>query len=342
MIATARADPFSVLLSRQGERRGGTALKRLFTAAIISFCAVALSACGHASQSGSASDILPQGVYGGIGPSASIAVLLGDAPPDLYGRPLAQLNLGLKEVDAIENGQTTVLSTFQKPLVVNVLNDPGNGGQIVANAKVARLAYQQLRLVVDLATSTGVFADGTKMPIDFFTNQQSYSTVGAGSNTTTSPAANNTVAITVTQPFSIPEDGNPAVRVDFNAFESLDLWAQGGLVAQPALFVAPVDDAGSISGKIVDRRTGQAVNQAVIVATASDGSIGNTAVSGSDGTFSLHTLRSGSYNLVIWNDYTNAAGRTFTSTSSSPYAAVNGPTVTVEGGQDSAAGNLQD
>jgi hypothetical protein len=290
----------------------------------------------------SGSHSLPQGVYGGIGPSAALSVLLGDAAPDLYGRPLAKLNLGLREVDAIQNGQTTVLSTFSKPLVVNVLNVPGNGGQLVAHAQVARLQYDSLKLVVDLATSTGVFQDGTVMPINFFVNQQTWSTVGAGANVTTTPHGSNAVSIVVNQPFSIPEDGNHAVRVDFNAFESLDLWAQGGLVAEPALFVAPIDDAGSIVGKIVDSKTGLPVDQAVVVATDSDGNIGNTGVTDSTGSFELHTLRSSNYNLVIWNDYMNAADRVFQSNSQSQYAAVNGPTVTVTGGQNANAGTLKD
>ena len=256
-------------------------------------------------------------------------VLLGDAAPDLYGRPLSQLNLGIDEVDAYRNGEMTVLAKYSKPVVVNVLNFPV-GGQTVANTKVSSVQYDQLRLIVDLASSTGVFKSGTTMPINFLTNQYTWSTVGAGANTSTTPVGNNAVSIVVTQPFSIPQSGNNAVRLDFNAFEALDLWSQGGLVALPALFVSPIDTSGMVSGKVVDAY-GNPVSGAVIVATASNGSIGNTGVTDSNGNYMLDTLPYGYYSITVYNWYMNAAGREFTSSSNSQNMSVQGPTVDVQG-----------
>ncbi len=326
-----------------------TALKRLFTTALVSLFAIVLPACSHTGQSSipearGSRYIVPQGVYGGIGPSAaSMQVLLGDASPNLYGHTLEKLNLGLEEVDAIQNGQTTVLSKFDKPLVVNVLQFNDDNGQLVANAHVARTQYDQLRLVVSLAASDGVFKGGTTMPLNFLTNTPTFSTVGAGSTTTTTPDGNGAVDIVISQPFSIPQDEHNAVRVDFNAFESLDLWTQGGLVSVPAMFVAPVDESGSINGRVVDSsnsRTG--ISNAVVVAYAADGSIGNTGSTDSRGNFELQTLPEGTYTLQVYNNYTNATGRTFQSSSSSSQNVIAGPSVTVTGGQEAKAGNIQD
>ncbi len=327
-------------------------MKKLFTTAVVSICLLGLGGCAH--QTGSvgsvlpASDphhhtVLPKGVYGGIGPAVSdlLRVLLGDAPPNLGGNQMSALNIGVKEVDAIDNGQTTVLAQFSTPYVVNVLNEPGNSGQVVANGQTLRSDYQQLRLVVDLKSSTGVFSNGTSMPLDFQTNDLTLSSVGAGSNTSTASIDSNTVAIVLNQPFSIPQNGTNAVRVDFNAFESLNLNSSGTLIAQPALFVAPIDDCGSISGLIHDAN-GNPVQNAVVVAYAADGSIGNTSSTDAGGNFSIHTLNAGSYSLVVYNTYVNAAGLSFTSTSPSQQKSVQGPQAVVSGGQDTSVGTLQD
>lgn len=326
-------------------------MRKLLTTALVSVCLIGLGACSH--QSGSVGSVLPasnphgrtvipKGVYGGIGPAVSslLSVLLGDAPPNLGGNQMSALNIGVKEVDAIENGQTTVLAQFSTPYVVNVLNEPGNSGQNIATAQSARSDYQQVRLVVDLPSSTGVFANGASMPINFQTNDPTLSTVGAGSNTTTTPIDSHTVAIVLNQPFSIPSDGTNAVRLDFNAFESLTLAANGSLNAQPTLFVAPVDNCGSISGQIMDN--GNPVQNAVVVAYAADGSIGNTGSTDSNGNFSIHTLNSGTYNLVVYNSYVNAAGMSFTSSSPSQQKSAPGPQASVSGGQDTNVGTIQD
>lgn len=326
-------------------------MRKFFTTAVACICLVGLAAC--AQQSASSSSVVPgvsshhhtlgpKGVYGGIGPSAVLQVLLGDAPPDLGGNTMSALNIGLKEVDGIENGQTTVLAQFSTPYVVNVLLDPGDDGQVVADVQGVRSDYQQLRLVVDLPSSTGVFTNGNTMPVSFQTGQKSMSTVGAGTTTTTMADGDNTVDIVVNQPFSIPQNGDNAVRVDFNAFESLTLSPSGALVSQPALFVAPIDEAGSINGTVVDSN-GNPVSNAVVVAYGgSDGSIGNTVTTDSKGAFAMHTLSQGQYTLKVYNDYVNAAGLTVISSSPSQQQFVTGPPAVVNGGQDTNVGTIQD
>lgn len=306
-----------------------------------------MAACSHGGQSipeaRSSGYIVPQGVYGGIGPSAEhLRVLLGDAPPNLYGLRLEKLNLGLLEVDAYDsNNNMTVLSKFDKPLVVNVLNFNNENGQVVANAQVPRTEYTQLRLVVSLSASEGVFRGGT-MPLNFLTNTPTFSSVGAGSNTSTVPDGTDAVDIVVSQPFSIPQTEHNAVRVDFNAFESLDI-QDDNLVSVPALFVAPVDEASTIIGRVVNTNNPlQGIANAVVVAYAPDGSIGNTTYTNSRGDFELQTLPNGTYSVQVYNNYTNATGRTFQSSSSSSQNVIAGPTVTISGGKQADAGSIQD
>lgn len=285
----------------------------------------------------------PMDVIGG--PGGLLRVLLGDAPPNLGGRNLQQLNLGIKEVDAIENGQTTVLASFDKPHVVNVLaHQDDDSGEVVADAQVARSDYQQVRLVVDLASSSAKFKGAPKTPVDFLVNVASASSAGAGATTVTTSDGPGAVDLIVTQPFSIPQSYHNAVRVDFNAFESLALDSAGNLLSRASLYVAPVDDISGIKGTVVNS-SGDPVANATVVALAADGSVGNTSFTNDRGRFNIGTLRAGTYQLVIYNTYTTASGRVVTASGESPgNASVQsfaGPSVTTSNGPTSA-GTIKD
>lgn len=312
--------------------------------------ALGLSACGmHANPAAptpqSAPRLMqPMDVIGG--PGTKLQVLLGDAAPNLGGRKLQRLDVGIKEVDAIENGQTTVLASFDEPHVVNVLaHQDDNSGDLVASANVARADYQQLRLVVDLASSSAKLTGAPAMPIDFLVNVASASSVGAGSTTVTTTDGPGAVDLVVTQPFSIPEDHQHSVRVDFNAFESLTLDAAGNLLSRASLFVAPVDDISRITGRILNS-SGEPVTNATVVAVASDGSIGNTSFTNGKGHFNIGTLRAGTYQLTIYNDYTTASGLVITASGeSAANASVKsfaGPSVTTASGGPTSAGTIKD
>ena len=285
----------------------------------------------------------PMDVVGG--PTNRLNVLLGDAAPNISGYTLKRLDLGIREIDAIQNGQVTVLASYDQPRVVNVLAHQDDNGESVANANVAQVTYQQLRLVVDVASSSAKFEGERPMPVDFLVNVASSSSAGAGTTTLTTSDGPGAVDMLVTQPFSIPADHTQSVRVDFNAFEALALDTAGNLLARPALFVAPVDDMGSVRGRVLNAN-GNPVANATIVAVSPDGSVANTDWTDDKGRFRIGTLRSGTYKLVIYNAYTTAAGRVVTASGESAgntsVQSFSGPSVTVTGGQTTAAGTIAD
>jgi Domain of unknown function (DUF4382) len=280
-------------------------------------------------------------VSGGIGPGR-MNVLLGDAAPKLGNKTLTHLNIGIREIDAVSDGTMYVLSKYKNPRVVDVLAHQNNGGESVANAGDPQKTYQQIRLVVDIESSEAVFKGNGHAALNFLTNTSTFSTVHAGANTTTVSDGPGAVDIAVTQPFSISADADPAVRVDFNAFESLAMTQNQSVQALPALFVAPIQGMGAIAGTLRNARGG-AVQNATIVAVASDGSIGNTTFTDDTGNFTLGTLRDGNYQLVIYNAYTTAAGQQVNASGATSNAqSVSGPAVTVTGGQTTSLGTIAD
>jgi Domain of unknown function (DUF4382)/Carboxypeptidase regulatory-like domain len=289
----------------------------------------------------SSSLVRPLDVYGGIGGSR-LNLMLGDASPRLGNKKLSHVNLGIREIDAVSNGTTYVLAQYKKPKVVDVLSFQNDNGDPVANASKAQTTYQQVRFVVDLPTSQVVFNGNDSSAINFLTNTTTFSSVHAGANTTTVADGPGAVDITVNQPFSLPSDGNPDVRIDFNLYESLAMLKNESVIAEAALFVAPRAGMGSISGTLENARGG-AVSNATVVAVASDGSIGNTTCTDANGNFTLGTLRSGTYQLVIYNQYTTAVGQQVNAFGASSGAqSVTGPSVTVTGGQTTTLGNIAD
>lgn len=276
------------------------------------------------------------------GPATKLNVLLGDAAPVLGGRKLEHLDLGIREIDAIENGQVTVLASFDRPRIVDVLAHQNDDGESIANTNVSRSDYQQLRLVVDLASSSAVFSGQRDVPVNFLVNVATSSSVGAGSTTVTTADGPGAIDLIVTQPFSIAEGHTQTARVDFNAFESLTLNSSNDLLARATLFVAPVDQMGRATGHVVNA-SGKPVSNAVVAALAPDGTIGNTGVSDDKGHFSIGTLRAGTYQLVIYNDYTTAAGRaSIASGQTSNAQSVTGPQITITAGVKTSTGTIAD
>jgi hypothetical protein len=328
-------------------------MKRIALPICVLATALGVSACGiHAnppaqlpqSPQSQPHFMQPMDVLGGPGLHL-LNVLLGDAPPNIAGKDLQRVDLGIREIDAIQDGQVTVLASYDHPRIVNVLAHQDDSGESVADTSVARSAYQQLRLVVDVPSSDVKFKGEHATPLDFLVNVATSSSVGAGATTVTASDGPSAVDIVVSQPFSIPQDHHQVVRVDFNAFESIALAAGGNAVARPSLFVAPIDNMGSIKGRVLSA-SGSPVANATVVAVASDGSIGNTDWTNDEGRFKIGTLRSGTYTLVVYNSYTTAAGRTVSaageSASSASAASITGPTVTVNAANTTSAGTIRD
>lgn len=311
-----------------------------------------LSACGmhgqggpNAIPEGKTREIRPQDTLGGIG-GRTLSVLLGDAAPALGGKQVDAINLGVLEIDAIKDGQATVLASYSTPKIVNVLAHQDDAGEAVADSAVSGTSYDSLRVVVDIASSAvqiGPSWNLQTLPLNFLVNTSTSSSVAAGANTTTVSDGPAAVDMVVTQPFNIPADQSQTVRLDFNAFESLAL-VGNTLLSRPSLFVAPTGDLGVVRGHI-QTSAGDAVKHAAVVAVAPNGSIGNTGFTNGLGNFVIGTLRSGTYRLMIYNNYTNASGAQFNATAPSTVNTqqiLTGPSVTVTGGQTTYTDTIAD
>jgi hypothetical protein len=303
-----------------------------------------LAACSM--QSGhSTSPVLPQPdtgpvshvrpldtIGGGSLLRGTLKVLLGDSAPQLGGRTLQHLYLGISRIDVTSGGQVTTVESYDQPKVVDVLQFQKDAAQQIGNSKVAKQKFDSLTLVVDIASSQAVFSDHTQMPLTFVTNTPTQSTAGAGVTTATVPDGANAVDIVATQSFTVPEGQTQEIRADFNAFESLALQSQG-LITNPVVFVAERPKSSFIEGTVVNAN-GAPVANATVVATDETGAVRNTDITDDKGKFTLSTLNRGSYSLTIYNAYTNAAGQQYqASGQTSSNATVAGPSLNLKDGR---------
>lgn len=295
-------------------------------------------------DSGPASHVRPMDTLGGI-PSllkSTLNILLGDSAPQLGGKTLAHLYLGIWRIDVSSNGGTGTLASYSSPNVVDVLAYQGSSADQVGTNNVATQTYNGVTFVVDLASSQAVFTDGTTMPLNFLMNTPTKSSAGAGSTTTTVADGPNAVDVISNQSFTVPSNQPQAVRVDFNAFESLAM-TSSGLLTNPVLFLAPTGTMGQVQGSVANK-FGSPVRGATVVATDSNGNVANTTQTDSSGNFSLSTLNQGTYKLTVYNYYTNAAGQQYqaSGTSNNGWTGVYGPSVTVTAGGTASAGTIAD
>jgi hypothetical protein len=283
-----------------------------------------------------------QGVLSGVGNllAGVLAIALGDAPPVIGNLNVSSVNLGIDAVNVVYQGQVTTLASYSTPYVVNVM---ANGGQpsSIGIGQLYSGNYDHIQFVVDTATSN-IVANGTTMPISFQVGTASQSTVGAGNGTTTT-GNSTTITMTVGGQFMI--GGNPAAAVmaDFNAVESLNQNSSGQIVAQPTLFAVATANSGQVDGQILNAN-GQPVTNAIVVALNAHGRVANTVNTDANGNFDLHTINAGSYQLVIYNNYTTASGQNIVASGAdaSQGASFQGPSVTVTAGNTTQVGTLND
>jgi hypothetical protein len=269
--------------------------------------------------------------------------MLGDASPVLNGKTLTHFTVGIREVDAISNGQIVPLATFSSPLALDLLAYQNGNMLSLGSMTVPAQSYDHMRLVVDTAHDSATFADGTSLPVSFMTNSSSSSSSGAGAATTTTADA-NPGAVDVTMPFAVspPSGSSQTLQLDFNVLESIAVINNNGIKVRPAVFGAPSNGAGMVTGTVLNQ-SGAPVQNAIVAAVAADGSIGNSGGTDSNGNFNLHALKAGSYNLVVYNAYTNGAGQKITASGQSSSAtSVSGPSVLVNGGSKTSVGNIAD
>lgn len=283
--------------------------------------------------------VQPFDTHGGIA-SSSTNVEIGDAAPSV-GNQLAHLNLAIREVDLIDaNGNSTVLAQYAEPLIVDILQyQDGSGATVARGGNAKPKTYTQVRIVVEAAESQAIYTDNSTGALNF-SGDSSASSVGAGLATATAPGWQGTVAITTPVNFTTQPNLNNTLKVDFNAFESLAPGASTAVTVRPTLFAAAASSAGTITGTVVGKN-GKPVANATVIATGSDGSVGNTVATDASGNFNLHALNADTYSLQVRNSYTNAAGANIVSQGGGG-GTVLGPTVTVTPGQTTDAGTIRD
>ena len=284
------------------------------------------------------------GVGGGgnlLGLVGGLLALLGDAQPAIGNMNVQSINLGIDAVNVVYQGQVTTIATYSTPYVTNVMANGGDPTSIALSQTYAG-NYDHVQFVVDTATSNVTDANGNTYPINFQLAQASQSTAGAGNGSVTT-GDSATVTMTVGGYFMAGGSPAAAILADFNAMESLNQNSAGQIVAQPALYAVPAANAAEIQGQVLNANGG-AVQNAVVVALNSRGHVANTTNTDANGNFDLHAINAGSYQLVIYNNYTTASGQTITATGAdaSTGASFQGPSLTAPAGQITQAGTLND
>jgi hypothetical protein len=272
--------------------------------------------------------------------AGALQLLLGDAQPVIGNLNVSSINLGIDAVNVVYQGQVTTIATYSTPYMVNVMANGGQPSSIGVGALYTG-NYDHIQFVVDTATSN-IVANGTAMPIQFQVGQSSQSTVGAGSGTSTT-GNSTTVTMTVGGQFMIGGTSAAAVMADFNAMESLNQNSSGQIVAQPTLFATGAANAGEIQGTVLNQ-AGQPVQNAIVVALNARGRASNTVNTDANGNFDVHAISAGTYQLVIYNNYTTASGQNIVASGAdaSQGASFQGPSVTATAGSITQAGSLND
>ncbi|MGB6987531.1 MAG: carboxypeptidase-like regulatory domain-containing protein [Candidatus Aquilonibacter sp.] len=280
---------------------------------------------------------------GGVGNllGAVLCLLLGDAQPVLGNMNVQSINLGIDAVNVVYQGQVTTIATYSTPYVTNVMANGGDPSSIGISQSYSG-NYDHIQFVVDTATSNVTDASGNVHPINFQVATASASSAGAGQSSVTT-GNSSTVTMTVSGSFMIGSVPASAVLADFNAMESLNLNSAGQVVAQPTLYAVSAANAAEVQGQVLNAN-GQAVQNAVVVALNAHGRVQNTTNTDVNGNFDLHAIGAGSYQLVIYNNYTTASGQTITArgADASMGASFQGPSLTAPAGQITQVGTLND
>jgi hypothetical protein len=302
----------------------------------------------HGAHGARPNDVLGGGLGLVKGTLDALFIALGDASLPA-GSPVAQINIGIDKVLATDPyGNVTTVAQYTSPQVVNVLAYQGGNTTPIALGTVATQTYATLTIIVDTASSNWVTTWGSTRQLSWALNQPSASTSGFGASTSVSAGpAPGTVAITFSQPFQVV-GSSMNLDVDFNALESLAISPSGRWSsARPGLSLAQEGFEGSISGS-VQNASGGAVTNAVVTATAANGTTEATAVTDANGAFLLHTLVAGPYTLNVYNQYVTASGSQVSSQGSTAgaYASgtvpIQGPSASVQPGTTTSVGSIGD
>jgi hypothetical protein len=245
------------------------------------------------------------GCSGGSGSStpssgqSSLSVAMFDAPFATSGYTVTQVNLGIDKVEVVGAGAPSAFTTYATPNVINILNytSPQNG--VVFSGTIPSGSYQQLRLLLDTASTTVSGTDPTGAPFTAPLKVPSATSGAFGSATTDGGDGQGTAGVKVNVDLNAQSGSIYAFQLDFNAAHSIVFNQGQGWILKPVLVATASALAGSLSGKVANA-TGGAVANAEVDALQ-NGTIVNSTLTAADGTFTINALPPGSYTLQIQN-----------------------------------------
>ena len=299
--------------------------------------AFALAACGGGSSGGA-----------GTMPTAGtsqLSVAMLDAPIQLNGITVTAVNLGIDKVEAVGNGSAaTVLQSYSSPNVVNILNYTSASNALSFSGTIPAGKYQQLRLVLDTATTTISYTQNGTTYTDVPLTVPSATQGGFGNATSTdSGDGAGTAGVKVNVSLDALAGNTYGFVLDFNAGQSIVETGGGNFIMKPVIVATAIAQSGSLSGTVLNQ-AGSPVVGAEIEATQ-NGTVVNAGITDANGNFSIDALPAGTYTLVVENSYTTQAGAQATATGYDASVGVSltvSTSATVTAGQSTAVATIVD
>jgi len=280
----------------------------------------AAAALGAAKQKGE------RGTQGlGSLPTLDAVFAILDAPR--FG-PDGQVNIAILGVQAIgADGVAYSVVSYASPIVVNML-DYKNSALVLGHAAIPDQSYTALRLVVQ-ASASSVLAWGHSNPVTF----------GSYDHHSFTAAPGDIASID----FPVKSDtstGSMTIIADFNTVESVKI-REGMSFIGSRIAAAPYDSSSIIVGNVVNN-AGSAVTGAVVAALDTNGNVVVTTMSQDDGSFELHAIVGGTYQIMVYNNYVATSGDQFDSSFADSPNDLTGPQISVPGGYKVGLGNIVD
>lgn len=241
----------------------------------------------------------------------------------------AQVNVAILGVQAVgDDGVAYSIASYPSPVVVNML-DYKTSALVLGHNVIPAQNYTTLRLVVQSSASS-LFAWGNSYPVSFGYYDGTH-------HFTAAPSDISTVD------FPVKIDVNaaaPTVIADFNTVESVKV-RNGQAYFGSRIAAAPYDNSSVITGTIVNN-AGNSIGSAVVAALDSTGAVVSTTMANDDGTFEIHAITGGVYQLMVYNNYTTASGDQIVSNGADSVSDLTGPQIAVPGGFKVNVGNITD
>ena len=267
----------------------------------------ALVACGGGSGGGGTGAMPTSG-------TSQLSVALLDAPIQMNGITVTAVNLGIDKVEAVGNGNAaTVLQAYSSPNVVNILNYTSAANALNFSGTIPAGNYQQIRLLLDTATTTISYTQNGTAYTDVPLTVPSATQGGFGNATSTDPGDGaGTAGVKVNVALNAQAGNTYGFVLDFNAGQSIVETGSGNFMMKPVIVATAVAQSGSISGTVLNQ-AGSPVVGAEVEATQ-NGTVVNAGVTDTNGNFTIDALPAGSYTLIVENSYTTQAGAQVTAT----------------------------